>query len=59
VGFQKLFTVEDKQGLKILFIEEIKYKMDYINTEQLVKLAEPIKKSGYEQYLLSILEEES
>ena len=54
-----LFTVEDKQGLKILFIEEIKYKMDYINTEQLVKLAEPIKKSGYEQYLLSILEEES
>ena len=51
-------TVEERQGLKISCIEEIAYYMGYIDEIQLRKLAEPLVKSGYGQYLLDLLERE-
>jgi glucose-1-phosphate thymidylyltransferase len=50
-------TVERRQGLKIACPEEIAYRLGYITAEQLERLAEPIRKSGYGQYLLSLLHE--
>ena len=55
---QFIKTIEDRQELKIACIEEIAYRMNYITSEQLVKLAEPLKKSGYGEYLLNILKQE-
>lgn len=51
-------VLEKRQGLKISCIEEIAYRMGYINREQLVALAEPLKKSGYGEYLLRLLKQE-
>ena len=51
-------TMEKRQGLKIACIEEIAYQLGYIDGDQLLKLAEPLKKNGYGQYLLKILKEE-
>jgi len=48
-------TIEDRQGLKIACIEEIAYRMGYISSEQLVRIAEPLKKSGYGEYLMNIV----
>ena len=48
-------TIEDRQGLKIACIEEIAYHMGYINREQLIRIAEPLKKSGYGEYLMNIV----
>lgn len=48
-------VIEDRQGLKIGCIEELAYSMGYINQEQLRKIAAPLVKSGYGQYLLSLL----
>jgi len=50
-------TIEDRQGLKISCIEEIAYNMGYIDAVQLKKIAQPLRKSGYGNYLLEILEE--
>jgi glucose-1-phosphate thymidylyltransferase len=50
-------TVERRQGLKIACPEEIAYRLGYISAEQLEALAEPVKKSGYGQYLLNLLRE--
>ncbi|HTW49502.1 MAG TPA: glucose-1-phosphate thymidylyltransferase RfbA [Acidobacteriaceae bacterium] len=50
-------TVERRQGLKIACPEEIAYRLGYISAEQLESLAEPVKKSGYGQYLLNLLRE--
>lgn len=49
-------VIEERQGLKIGCIEEVAYKMGYINKEQLRKVAEPLTKSGYGTYLLKLLE---
>jgi len=49
-------TIEKRQGLKVNCPEEIAYRMGYINAEQLRTLAEPLVKSGYGKYLLSLLE---
>jgi glucose-1-phosphate thymidylyltransferase len=48
-------VVEDRQGQKIACPEEIAYRMKLINAEQLQKIAYPMKKNGYGQYLLDLL----
>lgn len=48
-------TIERRQGLKISCIEEIAYRMGYINDEQLMKIAAPMKNSGYGNYLMNII----
>jgi glucose-1-phosphate thymidylyltransferase len=50
-------TVERRQGLKIACPEEIAYRLGYITAKDLETLAEPIRRSGYGQYLLSLLRE--
>ena len=54
---QFIATIEKRQGLKVACPEEIAYRKGYINAEQLRKLAEPLKKNQYGQYLLQILED--
>lgn len=46
-------TIEKRQNLKVACLEEIAYRMGYINQEQLIALAQPLKKNQYGQYLLS------
>lgn len=48
-------VIEDRQGMKIGAIEEVAYRMGYINAEQLKQIAEPLRKSGYGEYLLKLL----
>ncbi len=47
-------TIENRQGLKISSIEEIAYKKGFISREQLLQLAEPMKKNEYGQYLIKV-----
>ncbi len=49
-------TIEQRQGLKVSCIEEIAYKMGFINKEQLLELANPLSKSQYGQYLIKLAE---
>ena len=51
-------TIEKRQGLKVACIEEVAYRMGYIDANELRKLAEPLRKNGYGTYLLQILEEQ-
>lgn len=48
-------VIEERQGFKISCIEEIAYRMKFISKEQLEAIAKPLVKSGYGQYLLSLL----
>ncbi|MBF0477112.1 MAG: glucose-1-phosphate thymidylyltransferase RfbA [Deltaproteobacteria bacterium] len=48
-------TIEKRQGLKVACPEEVAFRMGYINADQLKDLAEPLKKSGYGDYLLSLI----
>ena len=50
-------TIESRQGMKIACPEEIAYRMGYIDAEQLFEVAGPLRKSGYGEYLLNIIEE--
>lgn len=50
-------TVEKRQGFKVACLEEIAFRMGYISKKQLLVLAEPLRKSGYGQYLLDISED--
>jgi glucose-1-phosphate thymidylyltransferase len=52
---QFIETIEKRQGLKVACLEEIAYRMKYINAEQVRKLAEPLKKNGYGEYLLNLI----
>jgi glucose-1-phosphate thymidylyltransferase len=47
-------VIEQRQGLKVGCIEEIAYRMNFINQNQLLELAKPLEKSGYGQYLKSL-----
>jgi glucose-1-phosphate thymidylyltransferase len=51
-------TIEKRQNLKVACLEEIAYRMGYITREQLIELAQPLKKNGYGQYLLRLAESE-
>ena len=54
---QFIRTLEERQGLKVACPEEIAYRMGYIDGEALSRLAAPLQKSGYGDYLLRILSE--
>ena len=54
---QFIATLEKRQGLKVACLEEIAYRQGWIGAEQLLRLAEPLKKNGYGQYLLRVLQE--
>lgn len=49
-------AIEERQGLKIGCIEEIAYRMGFIGKEKLIEIAQPLTKSGYGNYLLSIVD---
>lgn len=51
-------TIERRQGLKIACLEEVALRMGYVGPDQVRKLAQPLQKNRYGQYLLRILEEE-
>jgi glucose-1-phosphate thymidylyltransferase len=53
-----LFTriIEERQGLKICCPEEVAWRMGFISEAELVALAEPLRKSGYGEYLLKVME---
>jgi glucose-1-phosphate thymidylyltransferase len=50
-------TIEKRQGLKVACVEEVAYRMRYIDATRLESLAEPMKKNGYGQYLLQLAKE--
>ncbi|MBB5017111.1 glucose-1-phosphate thymidylyltransferase [Chitinivorax tropicus] len=50
-------TIEKRQGLKVAVPEEIAYRMGYIDAEQVKRLAKPLAKTGYGQYLLRMIDE--
>lgn len=52
---QYVQTIEDRQGLAIGCIEEVAYRAGFIDAEQLRKIAEPLQKSGYGDYLMKLI----
>ena len=48
-------SIESRKGLKVACLEEIAYRMNYIDANQLRKLAKPYKKNGYGKYLLNLV----
>jgi len=48
-------SIEKRKGLKVACLEEIAYRMEYINAEQVKKLAQPLKKNDYGKYLLNMI----
>ena len=50
-------TIEKRQGLKIACVEEVAFRMGYIDSRQITKLAEPMVNNGYGEYLLRLAEE--
>lgn len=50
-------TVEQRQGLKIACIEEIAYRMEYIDAQQVATLAQPLRNNSYGRYLMELLDE--
>ncbi len=56
---QFIATIEKRQGLKVAVPEEIAYRKGYINASQLEQLAVPLRKNGYGQYLMQVLEDKA
>ena len=54
---QFIQTIEKRQGLKVMCPEEIAYRKGFITAEELEKIAEPLVKSGYGDYLMQLLRE--
>ena len=52
---QFIETIEKRQGLKVACLEEIAYRMGYIDDKQVRQLADPLKKNAYGQYLLNLI----
>ena len=52
---QFIESIEKRKGLKVACLEEIAYRMEYINAEQVKKLAQPLKKNDYGKYLLNMI----
>jgi len=52
---QYVQVIEDRQGRKIGCIEEAAYRMGYINDQKLLEIAEPLRKSGYGEYLINLV----
>ena len=50
-------SIESRKGLKVACLEEIAYRMKYIDADQVRKLAEPFKKNGYGQYLQNLVKD--
>jgi len=51
-------SIEKRKGLKVACLEEIAYRMEYIDAEQVKKLAQPLKKNGYGKYLLNMIKKQ-
>jgi glucose-1-phosphate thymidylyltransferase len=51
-------TIESRQGLKIACVEEVAYRMGYIDAAQVERLAQPLLKNSYGQYLMNLLRQE-
>jgi glucose-1-phosphate thymidylyltransferase len=49
-------VVEQRQGLKVGCIEEVAWRNGFIDDEQLARIAEPLRKSGYGDYLIDLLD---
>ena len=54
---QFIQTIEKRQGLKVACLEEIAFKMGYIDADQVIKLAEPLKKNTYGKFLLNLVKD--
>jgi len=50
-------TIENRQGLKVACVEEVAYRLGYIDAGMLESLAAPMKNNGYGQYLIQLLKE--
>ena len=55
---QFIESIEKRKGLKVACLEEIAYRMEYINAEQVKKLAQPLKKNDYGKYLLNMIKKQ-
>jgi glucose-1-phosphate thymidylyltransferase len=51
-------TIEQRQGMQVSCPEEIAYRMGYINAEQVLRLAEPLVKTSYGQYLIELVQDD-
>ena len=52
-------TIEERQGLMICCVEEIAYRMGYIGAEDVARIAAPMRRNSYGEYLLRMLEQEA
>ena len=50
-------TIEKRESLKVACLEEIAFRMGYIDKEQLIELAQPLKKNDYGQYMLRLADQ--